>query len=111
MKTDPSSDKELSDRLDRLENTLDAAEKRRQDEERAKAPAGDRGLGQAFRLSTEFIAGIIAGAGAGWLFDRFTGLSPWGLIVFLMLGFGAGLLNVLRAAGMISGRRIGDKKP
>ena len=53
-------------------------------------------------MSTEFMAGIIAGGGLGWLFDRGLGTSPWGLIVFFMLGFGAGIYNVMRASGFTS---------
>jgi ATP synthase protein I len=34
--------------------------------------------------------------------DRFVGTSPWGMIVLLLLGFCAGVLNVLRSAGMVS---------
>ena len=60
---------------------------------------GASGLAQGFRLSTEFVAAVIAGAGLGWLIDRAFGISPWGLIVFLMVGFAAGVLNVIRAAG------------
>ena len=37
------------------------------------------------------------GAGIGWIIDRMAGTSPWGLIVFLLLGFGAGVLNVMAA--------------
>jgi ATP synthase protein I len=59
-------------------------------------------LGNAFRMSTEFVAGVIAGGGLGWLFDRGLGTSPWGMIVFLMLGFGAGIYNVMRASGFTS---------
>jgi len=51
------------------------------------------------RLSSEFVAGIVVGAGLGWLLDRWLGTSPWGLILFLMVGFAAGVLNVLRASG------------
>ena len=60
------------------------------------------GYGQAFRLSSEFIAGIAVGAGLGWAIDSFLGTSPWGLIIFLLLGFCAGVLNVLRSAGMVA---------
>jgi ATP synthase protein I len=34
----------------------------------------------------------------GWFLDRWLGISPWGLIVFLLLGFAAGILNVMRSA-------------
>ena len=60
------------------------------------------GFGQALKLSSEFIAGVAVGAGLGWLIDRVAGTSPWGLIVFLLLGFAAGVLNVLRSAGMVA---------
>ena len=60
------------------------------------------GFGQALKLSSEFVAGIAVGAGLGWLIDKAAGTSPWGLIVFLLLGFAAGVLNVLRSAGLVA---------
>ncbi|MGI9366214.1 MAG: AtpZ/AtpI family protein [Rhizobiaceae bacterium] len=60
------------------------------------------GIGQAFRLSSEFIAGVVVGAGIGYLVDTLFGTSPWGLIFFLLLGFAAAILNVMRAAGMVA---------
>src|SRR5262249_15664375 len=56
-------------------------------------------IARGFRLSTELVAGVLVGAVIGWLLDRWLGISPWGLIVFLLLGFAAGVLNVMRAAG------------
>lgn len=70
----------------------------------SKAKTGSlAGYGQALKLSSEFIAGIVVGVGIGWMIDRLAGTSPWGLIVFLLLGFCAGVLNVLRSAGLIAG--------
>jgi ATP synthase protein I len=69
------------------------------------------GYGQAFKLSSEFIAGIAVGLGIGWLVDRIAGTSPWGLIVFLLLGFGAGILNVLRSAGLVAAFGRGSRRP
>jgi ATP synthase protein I len=60
------------------------------------------GFAVALRLSSEFVAGIVVGASLGWFFDRALGTSPWGLIVFLLLGFLAGVLNVLRSAGLVA---------
>src|SRR5690606_18788781 len=40
---------------------------------------GMSGMGQALKLSSEFIAGVAVGAGLGWLIDRLAGTSPWGL--------------------------------
>ena len=34
------------------------------------------GYGQALKLSSEFIAGIVVGVGLGWFLDRLAGTSP-----------------------------------
>ena len=59
-------------------------------------------LARGFRLSTELVAGVLVGAFIGWALDRWLGISPWGMIVFLLLGFAAGVVNVIRAAGLSS---------
>lgn len=92
---------DLSGRLQRLGAQLEARRP-------ASKPAGSSrpsssepsGLARAFRASGEFVAGIVVGCGLGWVFDKGLGTSPWGLIVFLLLGFVAGVYNVLRSAGL-----------
>ena len=64
----------------------------------ADASAFARGM----RLSAELVGGVVVGFILGWLFDRGLGTSPWGLIVFVLLGFTAGVLNVMRSAGVTS---------
>ena len=66
----------------------------------ARASAMARG----FRLSSELIAGVVVGALMGWGFDRLLSTSPWGLIVFFLLGFAAGVINVMRSAGVAPDR-------
>jgi ATP synthase protein I len=92
------------DELERRRRDLEASlATRRTDrfegKDEAKAAAG---YGQALKLSSEFIAGVVVGVGLGWFIDRLAGTAPWGLIVGLLLGFGAGILNVLRSAGLAS---------
>jgi ATP synthase protein I len=60
-------------------------------------------IARGFRLSTELVAGVLVGAFIGWALDKWLGISPWGMIVFLLLGFAAGVVNVMRAAGISSG--------
>src|SRR5450631_3941031 len=57
-----------------------------------------------FRLSSESIAGVVVGALIGWGFDRLLSTSPFGLIVFVLLGFTAGVVNVVRSAGVAANR-------
>jgi ATP synthase protein I len=57
------------------------------------------------------VAGVLIGAGIGWVLDRWLGISPWGLIVFLLLGFAAGVLNVMRVAGVVPPNRLDPPEP
>lgn len=99
------ADANLDSRLKSLDAGLARATGRQEDAVRRESGRGDAsGIGQAMRLSTEFIAGIIVGGGAGWAFDKWLGTAPWGMIVLLMLGFGAGVMNVVRAAGLMKSR-------
>jgi ATP synthase protein I len=76
------------------------AEKERQVAEQASvAPAKDMsGWNRGMRLGSEFIAAILVGAGIGWLLDTWLHTSPWLLLVMLLVGFAAGVLNVVRSA-------------
>lgn len=60
-------------------------------------------MARGFRLSSELVAGVVVGAVIGWGFDRLLSTSPWGFIVFLLLGFAAGVVNLMRAAGVTPG--------
>ncbi len=94
----------LEERLQRLDAEL--AKKRAEDTvgdaAEEKAAESRKGYAVAMKLSSEFIAAVIVGAFLGYLLDRFVGTAPWGMIVLLMLGFCAGVLNVMRSAGMVA---------
>jgi ATP synthase protein I len=95
----PASDAALSARLERLDKRLAevganrAAEANERDRGRVDSSAWARG----FRLSSEFVAAVLVGAGLGFLVDHYLRVSPGGLIVFTLLGFAAGVLNLMRA--------------
>jgi len=70
-------------------------------------PAADpSAIARGFRLSSELVAGVLVGAAIGWALDHWLGISPWGMIVFVLLGFVAGVLNVMRSAGVIPQRTL-----
>jgi ATP synthase protein I len=93
----------LSARLKRLGERLGHVHSDRPSESSlGQRPTADpSAIARGFRLSTELVAGVLVGAAVGWLIDRWLGISPWGMIVFLLLGFAAGVLNVMRAAGVV----------
>lgn len=103
-----SDEAALSERLGSLDHRLSAIRDSRkigtdpsgneQDTAQARASAMAVGL----RLSSELVAGVLVGAALGWGFDRLLSTSPWGLIVFLLLGFIAGVINVMRTAGVMA---------
>lgn len=72
------------------------------DAQEGSASAKASAMARGFRLSSELIAGVLVGAVIGWGLDRLLSISPWGLIVFVLLGFAAGVINVMRAAGVAS---------
>jgi ATP synthase protein I len=55
-------------------------------------------MGQALKIAIELVVGVLFGGLIGWALDRFFGSSPWFLVVFLVVGFAAGMLNVVRTA-------------
>lgn len=79
------------------------ARARRDDQPDVDASGGQRGgnltvWARAARLGTEFIAAVLVGTGAGYGLDLLLGTRPWLMLVMLLVGFGAGILNVVRAA-------------
>lgn len=67
------------------------------DAEAASAQRGMTGMSRGLRLGSEFIAAILVGAGIGYLLDLWLKTSPWLMLVMLMVGFAAGVLNMVRS--------------
>ena len=104
----PPDEAALSARLKRLGERLGEVQPSRPSESNSghRAAADPSAIARGFRLSTELVAGVVVGAAIGWLLDRWLGISPWGMIVFLLLGFAAGVLNVMRAAGVVANNTL-----
>jgi ATP synthase protein I len=101
-----SEEAALSARLERLDHRL--AEKRhdRADQIERQGGTGETtanrasAMARGFRLSSELVAGVVVGALIGWGIDKLLSTSPFGLILFFLLGFAAGVINLMRAAGV-----------
>ena len=99
-----TSDADISGRLKNLDVELKKVDaERRQEAAKANAESSRTsaasGMTLAFRLGSEFVAGVLVGAGLGYGIDMLLGTAPLGMIVLLLLGFGAGVLNMMRATG------------
>ncbi|MDI4665074.1 AtpZ/AtpI family protein [Xanthobacter autotrophicus] len=95
-----SEDTELSARLEQLNASLSQVRAKTE----VPAPKGrdtssSSGMALAFRLGAEFVSGVLVGSLIGYGLDRLLSITPWGLIVFTLVGFGAGVMNMLRASG------------
>lgn len=49
-----------------------------------------------FQISAELLAGVLVGAGIGYLIDAFFNTAPWFLAIFTILGGAAGILSIYR---------------
>lgn len=64
------------------------------------------GHARAARLGTEFIAAILVGAGIGYFADVMFGTAPWLMLVMVLVGFAAGVLNVVRSANEMNAEAV-----
>ena len=80
---------------------------------RRMGTAPDSALGLAFRVAVELVSALAVGLGIGWLLDQGLGTRPWLMLVFILLGGVAGILNVYRMAsgfGYAAGYRTDKDK-
>ncbi|MFT3732300.1 MAG: AtpZ/AtpI family protein [Hyphomicrobium sp.] len=84
---------ELGQKLDALK-----AQKVRVERSAGGGSQDQSAYGAAFKFAAELIVGVAVGGGLGWVLDRQFGTAPWLMVVLVIVGFAAGLLNVVRAA-------------
>ncbi len=65
-----------------------------------KTPSSN--LGRAFTLAVEMAAALAVGGGIGWYLDKWLDTKPWLLVVLLIIGFAAGVKNVMRQVNRIN---------
>jgi ATP synthase protein I len=85
-------------RSDAIGKRLDQVKARRAPPQSVDARARGEAFARAFRFVGELLVGVGVGGFIGWLLDRQFGTRPWLLVLFVIMGFVAGLMNVVRAA-------------
>ena len=107
-------------RIADLDDKLGKVRAQRDAEAHANLDAEMRGRGMAYgmRMAAELVASVMVGCVIGWGLDWVLGSRPWLFLLFFMLGFVAGILNVMRAYERMqrdfkarTGGRIGHAVP
>lgn len=81
---------------ERIERARRAREGGRRASHEGADPSSRAAMGLGFRIGLELVVAVFVGVAIGWAIDRWLGTRPWGLLVFLFLGIGAGMTNVYR---------------
>lgn len=93
---DKSTKDDLESRLNDMNKRLGRDVDGKRDKE-IKKP-GNSGMAMGMRIASEFVSAILIGAAIGYAIDWVFDIAPFAMISFLLLGFVAGVLNVMRAA-------------
>lgn len=91
------SDGPEDERLKRLEDRLARAKKAANPTPKTTPDGHSQGQ-LAWRMVTELVAGLVVGFGIGLGLDAILGTRPIFLVVFILLGFVAGVNVVIRSA-------------
>ncbi len=70
----------------------DAAEARAGRDRRTSS----RGMAYGLRMASELVAAVLVGGLIGYVLDQWLGTTPWLFLPLVILGFAAGVRNVLR---------------
>lgn len=82
---------ELNKKLEKVR-----ADKAAEAESHGGSAVGGRGMSYGLKIGSEFVGAILVGAAIGYGLDLLLGSKPWLLLLFFVLGFAAGVLNVMR---------------
>ena len=89
------SEESDNDRLRQLDERLrDARQAVAGNDDKKGQPLN--GIGLAFRVSVELLSAVAVGGAIGWGLDLWLDTRPWLMLVLLLLGGAAGILNVYR---------------
>ena len=98
---------EGSAKLDELDRRIRAA---REAQAPKRGKTGDKftAASMAWRMTLELVVGAMIGAAMGWGLDVLFGTLPIFLIVFILLGFAAGIRTVIRSADELRKMQVAE---
>lgn len=92
---------DLNDRIAKAQAKIDA-------QERPARMSTGKGMGLGFRMASDFAAAVVVGVFLGLGIDAVFKVSPWATIICLLLGFVAGVRNVVATATKANSAPQGD---
>ena len=92
---------DLNDRIAKAQAKIDA-------KERPAYMSTGKGMGLGFRMASDFAAAVVVGVFLGLGIDAVFKVSPWATIICLLLGFIAGVRNVVATAMKANTAQTGD---
>ena len=99
---------ERSAKLNELDRRIRAARDARVPK-RGKAGENFTAADTAWRMTLEMVVAGMVGAAMGWGLDALFGTLPIFLIVFIFLGFAAGIRTVMRSANELQRKQAAKK--
>ena len=93
------AEKPVDDRLDELDQRILAAKAAQ--EPGPKVTSAHSAAGQAWRMVLELVVGLGIGFGIGYGLDSLFGTLPIFLILFILLGFAAGVRTMMHTASEV----------
>jgi len=88
----------INARADDIDRRLDEVKSRNSPKSHADPRLRGRAMGQGLRIAVDLVVGVAFGGFVGWWLDRYFGTAPWLMVLLLILGFTAGMMNIIRTA-------------
>ncbi len=88
----------IKSRASEIDKRLDEARARNAPEPAIDPRVRGQAMGQGMRVAVDLVVGVAIGGFVGWWLDRYFGTAPWLMVLFLILGFAASMMNIIRTA-------------
>lgn len=92
----PADKANFERRVGDLGKQLEEARSKQAENEPEDSAVRARGMAYGLRMASELVGAVLVGGVIGYVLDQWLGTWPWLFLVFFLLGFAAGVLNVIR---------------
>jgi ATP synthase protein I len=108
-----NNNNDTGEELATLKKQIAHAEKQRRGKKEApdsSVAEASKAMSEVWQILLEFMVPIAVGTGIGYWLDGYFDTAPWLLLIFLLLGMGAGFTSLYRRANGYHPWRVGYRK-